>query len=125
MQKQHPYSHFNAPKVFRRRLQVRFDSVEPALSVNKSEYDLFASLHLYLVVNDARCIATISGIHSKLPAREPSSRLYSRELVCMGQIVGKCYKICQSLVTKHHVSGTIARLYVKSFTIFQSNIPGY
>ena len=30
----------------------------------------------------------------------------------MGQIVGKCYKICQSLVTKHHVSGTIARLYL-------------
>ena len=125
MQKQHPCRHFNAPKVFGRRLQVRLDSDEPALTVNKSTCACLRDICIWF--GQCESIATISNIQSNLPPRDPSSELSSKELVCIGQIVGKCYKIFQLFTYKTSCERRIAHSYVvkKISTNFHCYIAAY
>ena len=61
--KQDPCGHINAPKVFRRRLQVRLDSGRTCIVSRQIRMRLFASLHLYLVCCDHfRYIFELTGL---------------------------------------------------------------
>ena len=100
--------------------------VAPALVVIKSEHTYLRTL-ICIWFGRCGCIATISDIHSNLPPRDPSSGLSSRELVCIGQIVGKCCKIFQLFTHKTSCERRIAQSYIvkKISTSFHSYIAAY
>ena len=128
-QKQDPCGHINAPKVFRRRLQVRFDSVGPALPVNKSEYTCLraSSLHLYVLwtiqmhCGNFRHTFELTGSWSEFPAVKQG----------VGMHGSNCWQMLQNMpVISYKIScerqvGLHVCISPKIFTIFQCYIPGY
>ena len=114
--------------MFRRRLQVRLDSGEPALSVIKSEWTcLWAFICIFIWTMWIHCghfrhAFQLTDSWSEFPAVKQGVGLHA-----WVKLLVNITKYDSHFLAKHHVSGRIEHLYLskKLFTINSLYIPGY